>query len=210
MKELLIFGSGDGGIELLEIIKQINNTNEEWSVIGFVDSHKSGDIDGIKIGRLSDFNINNETYGICGVMDPKLRKSITEKEIVSNNIRLATIIHPLSNLASDFKATEGCIIFPGVRISHGVKIEKGTFLNYNVIIGHEAQIDEYNYCAPGVIINAECQIGKSCIFGSGAILIPRINIGSGCVIGIGTTILNDIPEKKRVMDLPRKLTNNIE
>lgn len=214
MKRLLIFGAGDGGCELVEIIHQINRVKPFWEIVGFIEKSSQlvgKTVKGYKVMDGENMNIEKECelYGICGVMNPLLRKKITDEEIVSRNIDLATIVHPSSNIATDFIVSLGTIIFPGVKISHGVKMGTCCFLNFNVVIGHGVEIGSFNYISPGVIINAECNIGDYCVFGSGAVLVPRISVGEQSIIGIGTTLLDNVSSKTRVVDMPRRIVKEV-
>ena len=61
IKKILIFSAGSLGIEILELINQINKNKKEFDVIGFVDNGKNKkNINGIKV-----FNSKNTKKNLC-------------------------------------------------------------------------------------------------------------------------------------------------
>ena len=76
VKKILIFSAGASGIEILELINQINKNKKEYDVIGFVDDEKiKKNIYGIKVFNSKKIP-KKKIYAICGIMDPHLREKI--------------------------------------------------------------------------------------------------------------------------------------
>ena len=86
-KKILIFSAGSASREVFQLIQSINKNNYSWEVVGYVDDdpNKVGKkIDGVKIFSNSNKPKQKEIYGICGIMDHKVRKKITDKQIIKN------------------------------------------------------------------------------------------------------------------------------
>ncbi len=211
MRKIFIFSAGDGSREVLRIIREINKDKLIWDVLGFVDTNPKligKQVDGCMVYSAKGLSVPEGSSGICGVMNPNLRKKITEKEIEAKGIKLASIVHPAFKGPDDFIIKPGAIIYPSVNISFNVRLGKCVSLLYNVMLGHDTDIGDYASIMPSATVNGNCIVKDSCIIGSGAILSQGITIGRNTVIGIGTTVFADVKENQSVVDLARKITSN--
>lgn len=207
-KKIFIFGAGPGGRDLLRLIEDINSKLPTWEVLGFVDSDPkllNKKIDGYLVYGPNNLPKSKNYYGICGVMDPKLRRKIVDTEIESKEYMLPVLIHPETVKSNDFIAKPGSIVFSGVHISYNVKIEKCVLVSFNTDLGHDLRVGEYTSIMPSATIGGKCSIGQNCIVGSGATFHQGIKVGRDSIIGIGTTIIKDVPDKTSVVDFPRKI-----
>ena len=83
MKKIYIFSAGSAGREILDLIKSINKTKKVWDVISYVDKSKNlqkKKIDGFDVIDPSRVKEKDNIYGICGIMNPKLRYKIYNNE----------------------------------------------------------------------------------------------------------------------------------
>ncbi len=207
-KKIFIFGASSGGGEVLQLIYDINDKLPTWEVLGYVDNDPKligQKKDGYPVYRHEDLPVSKNYYGICGVMDPKLRRKIVDTEIETKGYTLPALIHPTTIKPSDFIAEAGSIILPGVHISYDVKIEKCVFITINAVLGHHVRVGEYTSIMTSSTINGNCSIGEGCMIGAGAILYQGVKIGKESLVGMGTIITEDISDKKSVIDFPRKI-----
>ena len=104
-KKIFIFGAGSAGKDLLRLISDINEKSRAWEVMGFVDSDPKlvgKKINGYKILRHQDLPKSKNYYGVCGILDPNLKKKIVTKEIRSKGYKLPVLIHPATVKSKDF------------------------------------------------------------------------------------------------------------
>jgi len=208
MGKIFIFGAGLVVKDICLIIDKINNIKPTWTILGFVDNdpNLSGKkLLGLPIVKFSELTDSKELYGICGIMNPKLKEKIVNDEILNKGYKLATIIHPDIDCPEDTKIGHGAIIFSGVKISCSVEIGSCVWLDKNVLLGHSTEIGDYSSIMPSAVISGMCKLGSGCTVGSGAILHQNINIGDDSLIGLGTTVIKNVPEKTNVTDFPRKI-----
>ena len=192
----------------MRLIIDINGRIPEWEVLGYVDKNpklKGGRIDGLKVYRPQDLPESKRYYGICGIMDPWLRRKIVSDEIEAKRYKLPVLIHPDTARSGDFEAGEGSIVFSGVHISFDVKIGKCVIVSLNTDLGHELRVGNYTSIMPSSTIGGNCRIGRNCIVGAGATFHQGLKIGNDSIIGIGTTIVRDVPGRTSVADFPRKI-----
>ena len=207
-KKIFIFGAGSSGGEILHLIYAINDKLPTWEVLGYVDNDPelSGKkIDGIPVYKHEDLPVSKDFYGICGVMDYKLRRKIVRTEIETKEYMLPVLIHPVTVKSSNFIAGPGSIILSGAHIGHNVKIGKCVWITINVVLGHDLIVGEYASIMASVAIGGNCSIGKGCFIGSGAILNQGVKIGNESLVGMGTSIIKDVPDKTSVINYPRNV-----
>ena len=103
LKNLIIFGAGEGSEELLKIlIEDINASLPTWKVLGFKDKNTKNDsseLFGYPVLKNEYDKISGEIYGICSVMENKIRHKIIKEEIINKGYILTSLIHPSANLA---------------------------------------------------------------------------------------------------------------
>lgn len=209
MKKIILFGAGEGTVEILKIIiEDINKSSKVWDVVGFIDKDNSKKDElfcGYPIlGNKYEGDIK-DLYGICGVLDNKLRKIIINEEILSNNIKLASLIHPSSTIHGSFKYGQGTVIYPNVNISYNVKIGIGSIVNYNSLLGHDFVAGDYVFIGPSVTFPGRCEIGNYCLIGAGSTFIPGTIVGENTLIGAGTTIFSNVKSNISITDMSRKI-----
>ena len=213
MKNIFIFGAGSVVKEICQIIDKINKIKPTWKIVGFVDNdpNLSGKkLLGIPIIKFSELNESEEFYGICGIVNPKLKERIVKKEILKKGYKLGTIIHPEIDLPEDVRIEKGSIIFSGVQISCNVKIGGCVWLDKNVLIGHDSSIGDFSSILPSTIISGMCNLGRCCTIGAGAILHQNVSVGVNSLVGIGTTVTNDIQKNNSVINYPRNIVTKIK
>ena len=207
-RKILIFSAGSASREVFQLIQSINKSNSLWEVIGYVDDdlNKIGKkIDGVEIFSTSNKPKQKEIYGICGVMDHKIRKKIIDTEIIRNGYQLTNLIHPFVEVPKCFKIGSGNIIFGNVHISFEVTIKNFSIISNYCDLGHNLIANNYFTIMPSVIIGGNCEVGEKTFIGSAAKLHQGIKIGNNCVIGMGTLITNEVKSNTSVIDYPRKV-----
>ncbi len=214
MKDIYIFSAGPGGRDLYQLINDINKIKNIWNVLAYIDSNEKllhQRIDGLEVLKPEQLvsKGNKSCYGVCGILDPHLRMKIVNSEIKAKGIKIPSLIHPKSVIASDFFPNEGLIIFSGVNISYNVKIDRYVLISFGSLVGHDCSIGKYSSLLPASIMDGQCKLGDSSILGSGAMLHPGVTVGSNSIVGMGTVVLDDIENEITVTQMPRmvKLKN---
>jgi sugar O-acyltransferase (sialic acid O-acetyltransferase NeuD family) len=209
LKKIIIYTAGSGSQEILLNIRQINEINPEWEILGFVDEDLSlsdSEIQGLPVFPPNHKEISRDVYGICGVLDPLLRKRITEELIEGRGMKLASIISCNSRIPTDFEYGPGTLIMPDVTISYGVKLGKGVLVFWGAALGHNLVVGNYSSILSFATITGNCKIGNSTIIGASSTLNVGVQIGNNSLVGVGTTIFKNVKDNLSVIDLPRQIT----
>ncbi len=184
MKDIAIYGAGGFGREVACMIREINETQPQWNLIGFFDDEKPI---GIPVSHFGKVIGNGETLNkwpteigvILCVGDPltltKIRFSINNAKITFPNL-----ISPTFKIADaeTFSIGEGNIIKGQCSATTDVKIGNYNMLNGYVNIGHDVTIGDFNVFMPGARISGEVTIGNANLIGADSFIKQGIRIGN--------------------------------
>ena len=188
-----------------------SQNNHEYEVLGFVDNNKylsTKFVEGYRVYKTSHLSKKEKVYGICGVLDSKIRATIIKNEIEGRGLSLAKLVHPSINLPNDLKLGSGSLIFSNIHLSYNLKIGKGVIVAFGCDLGHDLKIGSFSSIMPGCLINGNCTIGKNCLISTGSIIKEKINIGDNCLIGIGSCIIKNVKKKHKIINFPRLTISN--
>jgi len=210
VKNLIILGAGGDGRTLVDMITEINNYEEKWNIIGFLDDDPKKQnkiINGYSVlGKIIDYGDFKDTYFITmigNVYERYSRKRINTKLQIEVE-KFATIIHPLATVSRTTTIGKGVVIYPGTFIQANVKIGNHVHIHSNVFIGHDSIVDNYVTIASSSTIAGYVNIGEGCYVGMNSSIRDRLNIGKWSVIGMGSTVLKDVEEQHIVAGNPAR------
>lgn len=206
MKNLVIYGAGGLGIEVLELINNINEKSAIWNVVGFYDDYvKEGSVVSSMrvLGGLEDLRQSDFKSVVIAIGNPEVRAnlmlSLTEKEF-------PVLIHPTVVLPEiSVSIGSGSIIAANTFISVNTIIEKGVLINVGCSIGHNVEIGKFCTINPGVRVSGTVKMGDAVYVGVGAILSNNITITSGVKIGAGSVVLKSVDKKSTLFGNPARV-----
>lgn len=211
MKKVMILGTGGNSIDLLDLIRDINQTAPQFECVGFLDDDPvklNTQIAGKTVkGSLKDAGVFQDCYFVNGIGNASnfiLKQQIIEKTGI-NKDRFVSLIHPTAFVSKESDIKNGSVIFPNVVINSNVTIGHHVIILSNTVISHDCSIDDYSCIAAGVCVSGGVKIGPHCYIGSNASVKENINIDRYCLVGIGSTVLDDIKENTVVVGTPARL-----
>jgi sugar O-acyltransferase (sialic acid O-acetyltransferase NeuD family) len=214
MKNVIILGAGGFASEIIDTIEELNKTNEEINVMGFVYENASPGVGPYGFPILGDFDYLekldlSEIFFICAVGTPELKKQLVDRVKLMRG-KFLTIIHPRAYVSKGTKIGEGCIIQSHC-ILVGVDVVLGDFVifNDNVAIGHAAKIGNYTHINPNVNISGEAELGAMVFVGVKATIL-KAKIGDGAVIGACALITKDVPPNVMAKGIPAVYSEKTE
>jgi len=210
VKPIIIYGAGGQGREIEQLIKDINNVEPTWNVLGFVDdSRKKGET----VGRLPvlgtlydcDSYFQNGTYVITAIGDSAIRKTAVENiKAFHPLVQFATVIHPSARVADDVMVGQGCVIGAFSLLSTNVVVEDHVLVNYGCTIGHDAKLSMFSTVLPGANVSGNVTIEVGASIGSGAQILPGKRIGQYTIVGAGAVVNKDMPDRCTAVGVPAK------
>ena len=207
MDKICVIGAGGHGREVIRIIEEINEVQNRYEILGFIDDNqdlKDQTFNGYPVlGGIDEIveKYGNELKYVLGIGEPRIKKQLIDK-LENNNLEWPSIIHPSVRKTKYTEIGQGTIIFPGCVLSVNVKL--GDFVCVNTLssISHDSIIDNYTNINPGAFINGNVQVRTGVYLGSGCKIIQDIKIGDWSIIGAGAVIIEDVPENVTVVGVP--------
>ncbi|NLJ87469.1 MAG: acetyltransferase [Epulopiscium sp.] len=211
MKKLLVVGAGGLGREVAQYIKDINNINPTYELLGFVDSdaNKKGLLfDDVPV--LGDFNeldhifdSYEKIYGFCAVAKPTIKRRLINK-MQEYNIESINVIHPNSYISPQVKIGKGVLISPYCVITTNITIGDYVHINPQCGIGHDSKIGDFSTLYWSVNISGNVTVKSEVEIGSKAFIKQGLIVEKNAVIGAGAVVIRSIEEGKTVVGVPAK------
>ncbi|MFH2141366.1 MAG: hexapeptide transferase [Bacteroidota bacterium] len=191
---MLIAGTGGLGIEILGILIQDDYPHE---IFFYDDKTYQGEklfgkypvISGIE--NLKIFFKNHSKEFIVGIGNPRIREKVVNK-IVQIGGEFSSVISQKAHIFHYNQIAEGCIIQPGVGMSHGIETGIGCAFHIHSSIGHSTKIGKYVNIGPAVTIIGPCEIGDYAYIGADVLVMPNFRIGKNAIVQAGSKVTRDV------------------
>ncbi len=208
MKNLIIIGAGDWGLEVWSWLEQANGFGVEWRFKGFLDSNQNAIqninfCDAKVLGNEDSYEVQDDDIFICTIANTAVKEKIINKIIVKNGT-FTNLVHKSVLFFKNVTLGKGIVLSPNCVVSNNVRIGNHVNINLCCTLGHDAQIG--NFCQ----INSQCditghvKIGNNVFIGSSVTIIPKVKIGNDVKIGAGSVVLRSIKDSKSVFGNPAK------
>jgi len=219
VENLIIIGAAGQGAIIAEMVMEINNLQEKWNLLGFLDDDPKKQ--GLKLcgfsvfGTIDDAKDYKDCYFVIPLGNTKnyyIRKKIVAK-LKKNGIsaeRFATLIHPNSTVSKFVKIGRGTIIGAETWISNNVTIGEHVLINQNVNIAHDVIIEDFVTFGNSVCIAGYTKVGEGCYFGQNSSVREHLNIGRWAQIGMGSVVLHDVLSFNVMVGNPAKFLRKNE
>lgn len=213
MNNIAIYGAGGLGREISCLIRQINEQEPQWNLLGFfVDDPllKGKQIThfGPCLGGIEELNSWDEELAVVlAISDPQGRKMVYGK-ITNQNISFPNLVNPNNSLSdpNSFVIGRGNIIQGGCSATCDIHIGDFNLLNGNVYLGHDVEIGSFNSFMPTVRISGNVKIGQGNFFGVGSIVIEELTIGNSVRLAAGSVLMTKPKDGSLYLGIPAMLT----
>lgn len=195
LKDIVIIGSGGIGREVAYIIEEINNIEETWNILGFIDDNSDmwlKELNGYKILGGIEYlkNMKVKPNVIVGISNCSVKRNIVES--LNNEFDFATIIHPSIKINKYSKVGKGTIIYPGVILTVNTVIGNHVIVSGNCGIGHDSIIGDYSTLLWGVNLSGYDNIGEEVFLGVGVNVVQNLSIENRTKISAGSIVTESI------------------
>jgi sugar O-acyltransferase (sialic acid O-acetyltransferase NeuD family) len=208
MKPIIIFGASGFGKEVHQLICDINDINNDWELLGFLDDNVSlhgqiinglpvlGGIDLLQ--NFTDLNV------VIGISDPNLKIRVIKKIMEINKLfDFPTILHPSVSINSkNIKFGFGNIISQHCLFTANIEIGDFNTFNTRVTLGHDVKVGNFNSFNPNVQISGNVIIGSSNFFAVNSVILQSISIGDSNYIGACSLVIKGIKDGIKVFGIP--------
>ena len=213
LKPLVIVGAGSHGLELWDIVKDINQAKPTFNVIGFVDDG-SGNQEKLVargvplLGPIEALGNLDAAY-VLGIGNPATRASVG-KRVEEFGLKAATLIHPTVAQRSFVKIGAGTVIMTYSSISYDVVIGEHVVVHTLSTIGHDVVVDDFSSVSARSCLSGRIKVGKRVLIGAGTTIVPNVSIGDNVIIGAGSAVTKDIPSGVTAAGVPAKVIKSTD
>lgn len=194
-KQLVIIGAGGHGKVCADIAEKNGYTH-----ILFLDDAPIPGVAG-KVAEYTEYLKIADFFVAIG--NNAVREKIT-KALVSQNARLATLVHPGTVVADSAAIGRGTVVVAGAVVNPGARIGEGVIVNTCASVDHDCVIEAYAHISVGARLCGTVTIGKRTWIGAGATVINNISICEDCVIGAGAVVIRSTEEQGTYVGVPAK------
>jgi sugar O-acyltransferase (sialic acid O-acetyltransferase NeuD family) len=209
MRDLIIFGAGGHGREILQVVRDINSVNSVWRCIGFVIDpgfpapaklHDLPVVVGVDaLTAYGDIDV------VVAVGNPAGRQRVVDRLGSLETIGFPSLIHPRAWIGERVDLGVGTIVLAGAMITTDVEVGAHTHVNVSSTISHDTRIGAFSTLSPGVNIAGRVTIGARVQIGTGASIIPDVQVGDDCVIGAGAAVIHSMPAGVTAVGVPARV-----
>lgn len=209
MKErIAIIGCGGFGREVLQIIKQINEVDKIWEVIGFFDdSFKEGKVELINgiplLGKITDLSGYPSSLNLVIAVGNAVTFKLILDKINLEKYNFPNIIHPSVGFDNEVNQIGfGNVISRDCVFTCNVKI--GNFNNFNIngVVGHDVKMGNFNIIGPKVQISGMVIIGDGNQWGMCSGIIQNKSVGNNNFIGGFSFLIQNITDNNSYFGIP--------
>ena len=206
-----IFGASGLGREVEIIARKINNRDNRWEQIVYVDDNEAiKEVLGVPSypfeKALEKFQDIEMTIAIG---EPRTREKIYNR-IKDRGVKLVTLIHPGVYIDKSSTVGEGVTICEGVTTTSGVRLEDNVYIQPHAVIGHDIHIGKHSVIGSNVEIGGANEIGERVFIGFMVGTLQGLTIGDDVEISAGSIVFRDIEPGMIVMGNPARVIRRNE
>lgn len=210
MKDLVIYGAGGQGRELLEIIEEINRESAEWNILGFIDDKlpPGGEVCGYPLlGGFDFFNRCRKPVGVVlGFANCAAKEAVYEKiKTLGEDVYFPIIVHPHSYVSTRASLAEGVAVARFCSVNVNARIGRCAVVNNKCEIAHDSVVGDFSSLMPSVNISGNVTIKERAFIGVQAAVLQGVTIGSDSIVGMCSTVLTDLPDGCTAVGSPAKI-----
>ena len=209
MRDLVIYGAGGLGREVLGLVRATDPQRGVWNFLGFIDDGKTA---GTRVGDAEVLggmewllSSASPVAIVMGLADPAVKAAIYAKLSSDPRMTFPTFVHPSADIDPSASLAVGTVISPFCFVAVDSSLGVCSFLNAASQVGHDSVVGDFCSIMPSVSISGNVTIGPRTLVGVGARILQGLRIGSDSVVGIGSVVLNDVPDACTVLGYPARV-----
>lgn len=203
MKDLIIICAGRFAKEALLIAEMMNDVEQQWNILGFLDDNKEIGLEVFRgyrvIGNIQDWHPKDNQYFAMGVASPGTKEKLYDI-IHGRGGKFATLIKPTTIIPKETVIGEGCVIGQAW-IGLDVVLGKCVHVAGSMVGG--STIGDFS-TTTGFANVAGAKLGQRVFVGSHAVILNGKKVGDDALISAGSIVFSNVKPGTKVMGNPAK------
>lgn len=214
--KLGIYGSGGLGIEVYDIATRLNEVDERWQEIFFIDDFRPNGHEiylskSYQLHSLDQYKVDIENIEMVIAVGEPSQRALLAKKIEHLKLKLTTVIDPTAVISPTAKIGQGSVIASYSIIASNAILGENVLVNVNSIIGHDIRVKRDTVISSKVNVGGSSVIGERSFLGMGCSIKEKLTIGNDTIIGMGSVVHSDIPDEVIAIGNPaRPMRSNSE
>nr|WP_245156671.1 NeuD/PglB/VioB family sugar acetyltransferase [Clostridium aminobutyricum] len=206
---MVIVGAGGFGREVADTIKRINNTEQRYDLLGYVDDDQElwdNKVNGLKVlgGKdwLKQFSKEHDIFAVMAIANAAVKRSLAD--YLNDFVQWENIVDPSALISSYAEMGVGNIIQPFVVIGPNTKIGNHCMFNLHTNMGHDAKVGNFVSAMSMCDITGGVLIKEGAYLATSVAIVPQVVIGKNAFISAGSVVLKDVEDDAQVIGYPAK------
>lgn len=204
---LIVVGAGGFAREALDVAEAMGQ--DDWDIVGVLDDAPSDrNLDRLRARGIAHLGAAMPQSLPCrdvsvaiAVGSPQTRSSIWHR-FSGSSARMATLVHPRSDIGSQCRIGSGSVICAGVVVGTNVTLGTGVHLNPHATIGHDAVLHNFVSVNPAATVSGDCVIDEQVLLGAGSVVLQGLRVSASALVGAGAVVVRDVPVGRTVRGVP--------
>ncbi|UYZ57514.1 NeuD/PglB/VioB family sugar acetyltransferase [Hymenobacter latericus] len=207
VRPLVIVGAGGLGREVLQLVRQINEAEQRWSVLGFYDDQRPAQERVHELpwlGTVADLNATAESVYVAVAVGSSRNRAAVVGRLSSPRLHFATLVHPSVPLRAyqQIQLGVGCIICQASILTCDIRLGRHVLINLGCTIGHDAVLEDFCSLMPHANVGGEAYLEAGVYLGTNATVINQVRVGTEAVVGAGAVVVRDLPAHCTAVGVP--------
>jgi UDP-perosamine 4-acetyltransferase len=210
MKEVVIFGAGNQGRVVLEVLRGSGR-----SVRAFVDDARaasSNAVSGVPVWPKARFPTGapfSEVDVFVAVGNNDVRIGLTD-QLRADGYRVCNAVHSSAVVSPSARLGDGVLVCALSFVGVETTVADDAVLNTRCSVDHDCVIGRGAYLSPGVTSAGRVTVAERAFVGLGAMLGPNVEVGAGAIVAAGAVVLDHVPPCVLAAGVPARIVRRIQ
>jgi sugar O-acyltransferase (sialic acid O-acetyltransferase NeuD family) len=208
VRRLLIVGAGGHAREVHQLVADINATEQQWNVVGFLVEEgcaAAGTLYELPVFTgVAALRQNPDAWVTIAVGSSAARARLVRSLRDEADCEFPTLIHPNALVSQRARVGAGAQIFPGCIVNTDVTIGEHVIVNSHGNISHDSILGDYVTLGPSVTLCGRVRIGAGVELGASVTVTPRCTIGANARVGAGAVVVTDLAPDVTAVGIPAR------
>lgn len=208
MKNLILVGAGDWGLEVQSWIHEAIQYNVEYVFKGFIDDNIEALNDtnlnpNLLLGSINTYLPESNDVFICVIANLDIKEKIVQ-DLLKKGAVFVNAYHKSVCFIGKSNIGYGVVLSPFVVVSNNCKIGSHIGINLFCSIGHDVVIGDFTQLSAHCDLTGHVHLGNNVFLGSRVSIIPNVNVISKSRLGAGAVVFRNIKEEGTYIGNPAK------